>query len=47
MFDRFGLSTADSYPNLKARGYSDQEVERLPIPELIDNMTRWVAANPS
>jgi len=31
---------------LKARGYSDEDVTLLPIPDLIDDMRRWVEANP-
>jgi hypothetical protein len=43
---RFIDFTGKNYDALKARGYSDTDVERLPVAELIDDMTRWVAAHP-
>jgi hypothetical protein len=46
MFVRFGGFMAANYLSLKARGYSDEDIQLLPIPELIEGMTRWVAAHP-
>jgi hypothetical protein len=36
---------AGNYDLLKARGYSDEDIKRLPVPELIDDMQRWIAKN--
>lgn len=35
---------ADNYDILKARGYSDRDVERLPVPELIEDISLWIRA---
>ena len=43
---RFNEFMADNYDALKARGFSDQDIESLPIPELIDCMENWIAENP-
>jgi hypothetical protein len=43
---RFTDFTGQNYDDLKSRGYSDADAQRLPIAELIDDMTRWVAAHP-
>lgn len=34
---------ADNYEALKLRGYSNRDIERLPVPELVENMMLWVA----
>jgi hypothetical protein len=35
---------ADNYDALKKRGFSDEEIEHLPIGELISDMQTWVHA---
>ena len=47
MWVRFNGFMADNYDQLKSRGYSDGDIENLPISELIPCMKAWVAANPS
>ncbi|WP_132255844.1 hypothetical protein [Methylobacterium segetis] len=47
MWDRFNDFVADNYDALTERGYSDRDVERLPIPELLTGMRQWVAAHPA
>jgi hypothetical protein len=32
---------ADNYEALKARGFSDAEIEGLAVPELLECMTSW------
>ena len=46
MWGRFIDFMAANYDILKGRGYSDRDIERLPVSELIPNMKRWIAANP-
>ena len=36
---------AHNYDVLKAKGFSPQDIEGLPVPELIEGMERWVADN--
>jgi hypothetical protein len=36
---------ARNYDELIARGFSSDDVETLPVPELVEYMERWVAAN--
>lgn len=36
---------AQNYDDLKARGFSQRDIEALPVPELIECMEDWVAAN--
>jgi hypothetical protein len=36
---------AQNYDDLTAKGFSRGDIEALPVPELIDDMERWVAAN--
>jgi hypothetical protein len=45
IWNRFSDFMAGNYDLLKARGYSDQDIKRLPVPELIDDMQRWIANN--
>jgi hypothetical protein len=47
IWTRFTDFTGQNYDALKTRGYSDADVERLPIAELIDDMTRWVRTRPA
>lgn len=35
-----------NYDKLKERHYSDQDIERLPVPDLIKCIKQWCAANP-
>lgn len=37
---------ADNYDALTARGYSNEDIERLPVNELIHSMQGWVQQNP-
>jgi hypothetical protein len=46
IWNRFIEFTGQNYDSLKSRGYSEADVERLPVAELIDGMTRWVVAHP-
>ncbi|MBZ0230668.1 MAG: hypothetical protein K8F58_19755 [Bauldia sp.] len=45
IWNRFSDFMAGNYDLLKARGYSDEDIKRLPVPELIDDMQRWIAKN--
>lgn len=47
MWNRFTDFMAQNYDVLKSRGYSGADIERLPVAELIDDMRRWIAANPA
>lgn len=38
---------ASNYEALRQRGYSDKDIQRLPVPELIENMTLWKAGRNS
>lgn len=40
---RFNEFMADNYDHLKSRGFSDRDIEKLPIAELIDHVRDWVA----
>jgi hypothetical protein len=46
LFDRFSNFLTESYIALKARGYSEGDIQHLPIAELIDDMRRWTEATP-
>jgi len=37
---------AKNYDDLTAKGFSARDIEALPVPELIECMEDWVAANP-
>lgn len=41
LWQRFTDFMTDNYSLLSERGYSPEDVERLPIAELIDDMKRW------
>ncbi|MEM9294033.1 MAG: hypothetical protein AAGD01_20315 [Acidobacteriota bacterium] len=43
IWDTFNVFMGDNYDALKRRGFSDEDVERLPVPELLQAMTEWVA----
>jgi hypothetical protein len=43
LWGRFIDFMADNYATLRANGYSDRDVERLPIPELMTCMQEWIA----
>jgi hypothetical protein len=44
---RFSDFAGENYNSLKRRGYSDEDVRLLPVPELIRGMVHWVAAHPA
>jgi hypothetical protein len=44
IWGRFTDFMADNYDALKKRGFSDEEIEHLPIGELISDMQTWVHA---
>jgi hypothetical protein len=46
VWGRFTDFMARNYDVLASRGYSPEDIERLPIAELIDDIGRWVGANP-
>jgi hypothetical protein len=33
---------SDNYDELKSRGFSDRDIERLPIDELLRGIERWM-----
>lgn len=43
LWGRFTDFMADNYTTLLANGYSDRDIERLPIPELMTCMQDWIA----
>jgi hypothetical protein len=43
LWGRFNDFMADNYDHLKERGFSDVDVEKLPVGELIDCMQTWVS----
>lgn len=45
LFGRFTDFMADNYDSLKLRGFSDRDIERLPIGELIVCIQEWVGKN--
>jgi hypothetical protein len=45
VWSRFNEFMADNYDALKVRGFSDHNIERLPVGELIDCMQDWVKQN--
>lgn len=44
IWDSFNYFMADLHVDLMARGFSEKDIDALPIPELIEYMTTWVAA---
>lgn len=47
IWDSFNYFMADIYVDLLDRGFSKQDVDELPIPELIEYMQTWVASKRS
>lgn len=45
IWDSFNFFMADLHVDLVDRGFSKAGIDALPIPELIENMVGWVAAN--
>ena len=45
IWGRFTDFMASNYDDLKVRGFSDRDIVRLPIGELIGHMKAWLAAN--
>jgi hypothetical protein len=43
LWGRFTDFMADNYTALLANGYSDRDIERLPVPELMTCMQDWIA----
>jgi hypothetical protein len=42
IWDRFIEFMADNYDQLKAEGYTDRDINGLPVAELIDRMRTWI-----
>ena len=42
IWDRFIEFMADNYDQLKAEGYSNRDIDGLPVAELIDRMRTWI-----
>ena len=47
LWGRFNDFMAENYDDLKARGFSGEDVEKLPVSELLPCMKRWVGQNPA
>lgn len=47
IWDSFNYFMADLHVDLVDRGFSKEDIDALPIPELIEHMTTWVAARPA
>ena len=45
IWDRFIEFMADNYDQLKAEGYSNRDIDGLPVAELIDRMRTWIEHN--
>jgi hypothetical protein len=45
LWGRFTDFMADNYTALLANGYSDRDIKRLPVPELMTCMEGWIARN--
>uniref|UniRef100_Q3ATH5 Uncharacterized protein n=1 Tax=Chlorobium chlorochromatii (strain CaD3) TaxID=340177 RepID=Q3ATH5_CHLCH len=45
IWDAFNVFMGDNYSALIARGFSKQDIEKLPVQELIQSMERWVTEN--
>lgn len=43
IWQRFNEFLSSNYDRLKARGFSDRDIEKQPINELIDDMKEWIA----
>jgi hypothetical protein len=46
VWSRFNEFMADNYAALKSRGFSDRDIERLSVAELVQCMQDWVGRNP-
>jgi hypothetical protein len=46
VWTRFNEFMADNYDALKSRGFSDRDIERLSVAELVQCMRDWVKRNP-
>jgi hypothetical protein len=44
---RFNDFMSENYESLKSRGFSDEDVERLPVGELIKDIQEWASHNPA
>lgn len=45
VWDTFNEFMADNYDILTEKGFTDQDIQRLPIPELVTYMKEWALAN--
>jgi hypothetical protein len=45
LWGRFTDFMAENYKALRGSGYSDRDIERLPIPEMMTGMQAWIARN--
>ncbi|MEM6797584.1 MAG: hypothetical protein AAF725_26690 [Acidobacteriota bacterium] len=45
IWNSFNFFTGYNYKELEARGFSSQDIERLPVAELMADMTEWVRLN--
>ncbi len=45
IWDSFNVFMGDNYDALTARGFSKRDIERLPVPELLESMESWVDEN--
>lgn len=46
IWGRFNEFMAEDYDELKRNGFSDRDIGRLPVGELLPRMRDWIAANP-
>lgn len=47
VWGRFNDFMADNYDALKARGFSDQDIQDLPVGELLPCIREWTNSNPT
>ena len=47
VWQAFLEAMGDNYDDLKARGFSDDDIQNLPVDELIDSLARWCRRNPA
>ncbi len=47
MWARYNAFTIYNYDELATRGYSERDIARLPVAELIDDISHWIRQNPA
>lgn len=47
VWGRFNDFMAANYVDLTARGYSPEDIQRLPVPELLRDMKSWILTHPA